>query len=181
MIRAREVLAAGSWDQAKEADMIALPHDGRHIRKVAMRGSGDTVFLLDLAVTGRLRDGDGLRLGDGRIVRVIAASEPVAEITAADSLVLARIAWHLGSRHIPVQVLQDSLRIPRNPAMEESLQSLGAKIAQVDVPFEPEEGTTLAGHAHRQGHHHQDHEHGADSGCGHDHSHHHHDRGPGKT
>jgi len=187
MIRATEVLSAGHWNQAGEADSIELPHDGRHRRRIAMRGAKDTVFLLDLAEATMLHDGDGLRLEDGRIVRVIAASEPIAEITASDPHHLTRIAWHLGNRHVPAQILADRIRIGRDHVLEELMVKLGAKVARIEAPFDPEGGAyaeeTAHAHGHHHGHshdhghdhahHHHDHEHGPNCGCGHDHSHDH--------
>jgi urease accessory protein len=188
MIRATEILAAGHWNREGEADTIELPHDGRHRRRIAMRAAGDTVFLLDLAEAALLHDGDGLKLEDGRIVRVIAASEPIAEITASDPHHLARIAWHLGNRHVPAQILPDRIRIGRDHVLEELMEKLGAKVSRIEAPFDPEGGAYAEETAHAHGHHHHghghhhhghehhDHEHGPDCGCGHDHGHgHHHD------
>ena len=190
MIRARTLVPAGSWDMSTAADRVVLPHDGRHRRRIAMRGEGDVVFLLDLADATRLKDGDGIALEDGRLVAVVAAEEPVAEIVARDPHHLARLAWHLGNRHVAAQLLADRIRIARDPVLEEMARGLGAEVAVVDAPFEPEGGAYEAaeahGHAHADhGHHehghehhgHEHHEHGADCGCGHDHGdhgHHHH-------
>jgi urease accessory protein len=182
MIRATEVLVAGQWNRGSEADTIELPHDGRHRRRIAMRGEKDTVFLLDLAEATMLHDGDGLKLADGRIVRVIAASEPIAEITASDPHHLSRIAWHLGNRHVPAQILADRIRIGRDHVLEELMVKLGAKVARIEAPFDPEGGAYAEETAHAHGHdhhhdhshdhgHHHDHEHGPN--CGHDHSHDH--------
>lgn len=180
MIRATEVLPSGHWDRASETDTIELAHDGRHRRRIAMRGERDTVFMLDLAHAATLHDGDGLKLQDGRVVRVIAAPEPVAEITARDPRDLARIAWHLGSRHVAVQVLADRIRIGRDDAVEELVAGLGGEVARTDAPFDPEGGGEAAHahghhthHHHDHSHHHHDHDHGENCGCGHDHSHDH--------
>jgi urease accessory protein len=177
MIRATEVLPNGHWDRASETDTIELPHDGRHRRRIAMRGEKDTVFLLDLAEAAMLRDGDGLKLQDGRVVRVISAPEPVVEITARDPGDLARIAWHLGSRHVPAQMLAGRIRIGRDDALEELVVRLGAEVSRLDAPFDPEGGAyaeeTAHGHHthhHHDHSHHHDHDHGANCSCGHDHS-----------
>lgn len=189
MIRATEVLLSGQWNRAAEADSIELPHDGRHRRRIAMRGARDTVFLLDLAEAAMLHDGDGLKLQDGRVVRVIAANEPIVEIMTADSHHLARIAWHLGNRHVPAQILSDRIRIGRDHVLEELMVKLGAKVEHVEAPFDPEGGAYAEETAHAHGHHGQDHsralhnhdhDHGEACGCGHDHGHahdHHHDHG----
>lgn len=176
MIRARTVLPAGSWDAATAADRVVLPHDGRYRRRIAMRGEGDVAFLLDLVEATRLKDGDGLSLEDGRIVAVVAAEEPVAEIVAQDAHHLARLAWHLGNRHVPAELLADRIRIARDSVLEEMARGLGATVAVVDAAFEPEGGAYEAAEAH--GHHAHGHEHhhahGEACGCGHDHHDHDH-------
>jgi urease accessory protein len=172
MIRATSVLPAGRWDRAKEADRIELPHDGRHRRRVAMRGARDTVFLLDLSDATLLRDGDGLELEDGRIVRVVAASEPIVEITGEPHL-LARLAWHLGNRHVPAQILSDRIRIGRDHVLEEMVAKLGGRVARIEAPFDPEAGAYAHEEHGRQSHHDHNHDHGHDQGHdqGHDHKH----------
>ncbi|HXL68780.1 MAG TPA: urease accessory protein UreE [Xanthobacteraceae bacterium] len=167
MIRATSVLPAGKWDRAKEADRIELPHDGRHRRRVAMRGAGDTVFLLDLSDATLLRDGDGLELEDGRVVRVVAAAEPIVEITGEPHL-LARLAWHLGNRHVPAQILPDRIRIGRDHVLEEMVTKLGGRVARIEAPFDPEAGAYAHEEHGRQAHHH-DHDHGHDHQHGHRH------------
>src|SRR3954470_11668897 len=105
LLRARSVKPAATWSAREAADdYVELPHDGRYRRRVTMRTEGDLVFLLDLPEATRLMHGDGLVLEDGRIIQVVAAEEPVAEITARDGHQLARIAWHLGNRHLPTEI-----------------------------------------------------------------------------
>jgi urease accessory protein len=171
MIRATRVLTAGNFDDQKVVDTIELPHDGRHRRRVAMRGAKDTVFLLDLAEATQLRDGDGLVLEDGRIVRVMAAAEPIVEISA-DPHLLARLAWHLGNRHVPAQILPDRIRIARDHVLEEMLAKLGAELTRLEAPFDPEGGAYAPETAHAHGpHHHHDHDHDHDHDHQHGHSH----------
>jgi urease accessory protein len=170
MIRATSVLPSGTWDRVKEADRIELPHDGRHRRRVAMRGAADTVFLLDLSEATLLRDGDGLQLEDGRVVRVVAAAEPIVEITGEPHLI-ARLAWHLGNRHVPAQILPDRIRIGRDHVLEEMVAKLGGKVARIEAPFDPEAGAYAHDeHASRAHHDHDhDHGHGHKHGSGHGH------------
>jgi urease accessory protein len=168
MIRATSVLPSGTWDRAKEADKIELPHDGRHRRRVAMRGAADTVFLLDLSEATLLRDGDGLQLEDGRVVRVVAAAEPIVEITGEPHL-LARLAWHLGNRHVPAQILPDRIRIGRDHVLEEMVAKLGGKVARIEAPFDPEAGAYAHDEHASRAHHDHDHGHGHKHGSGHGH------------
>jgi urease accessory protein len=172
MIRATSVLPAGHWDHAKEADRIELPHDGRHRRRIAMRGARDTAFLLDLAEATQLKDGDGLVLEDGYIVRVVAASEPIVEIKG-DPHLLARVAWHLGNRHVPVEISKGSIRIARDHVLEEMVEKLGARIARIEAPFEPEGGAYAHETAHAHEHHHHEHAHEDHHGHAHSHDDHH--------
>lgn len=181
MIRARTLLPAGTWDVATAADRVVLPHDGRHRRRIAMRGEGDVAFLLDLPEATRLKQDDGIALEDGRTVAVVAAEEPVAEIVAQDAHHLARLAWHLGNRHVPAELLADRIRIARDPVLEEMARGLGASVEVVEAAFEPEGGAYEAAEAHGHAAHdhgHDHHAHGEACGCGHDHGEHaHHDHG----
>ena len=163
MNRATKVLPAGTWDRAQETDRVELTHDGRHRRRIAMKGAGGTDFLLDLAEATNLRDGDGLVLDGGKIIRVVAAKEPVLEITG-DAHLLARIAWHIGNRHIPAQILQGRILIGHDHVLEEMIVNLGAKVARTSAPFDPEPGAYAGEAAHAHGHAH-DHSHD------HDHTH----------
>ena len=98
-------------------------------------------FLLDLAEARRLNDGDGLQLDDGTIILVKAAAEDVLDISCATSAETARIAWHIGNRHTPVQVLADGvLRIAYDHVLEHMVIGLGATAARRQAPFSPEPG-----------------------------------------
>jgi urease accessory protein len=164
MKRAREVKAAGDWNQANAVDRVALDADERHRRRVVLTAEGGTTFLLDLPQATALRDGDGVVLDDGGIVRVVGRAEPLVEIAAADSHALARLAWHIGNRHVEVQIVGDRLRIRRDHVIEEMLRGLGARLAPVEAPFDPEHGAYHQ-HAHGRGHGgHHEHEHESDHG-----------------
>ncbi len=108
-------------------------------------------MLLDLPQTTRLRDGDGLVLEDGAIVQVHAEPEPLLEIRAHDAGELVRIAWHLGNRHLPVQLYRDRIRIRADHVIAEMIVGLGGEAEAVEAPFEPETGAYTASH-----HHHDD-------------------------
>ena len=158
MIRAVSVAAAGSWREAP-ADCVVLDFDGRHRRRIALTGVRGLAFLLDLPDAIALRNGDGLMLDDGRLVEVVAAPEPLAEIRAASPQALVRLAWHLGNRHLPTQVVGRGLRIRADHVIEDMLRGLGATVTRIEGPFDPEGGAyASAPHAHSRGHAH-DHEH----------------------
>jgi len=172
MLRADKVLAAGAWT-GEPADSVVLEFDERYRRRFVMTGVGGLAFLLDLPEAAMLRGGDGLRLEDGRVVEVVAAPEPLAEIRAADALALMRVAWHLGNRHLPTELTPKALRIRRDPEIEDMAKGLGARVVPVEAPFNPEGGAYVqAEPAHAAEHaHHGDHA----SARAHDHAHHGHD------
>jgi urease accessory protein len=163
MKRARDIKTAGHWDEASAADTVALDAHERHRRRVVLSSERGTKFLLDLAHATALRDGDGLVLDDGAIIRVIGRPEALVEITAANAHALARLAWHIGNRHVDVQIVGERLRIRRDHVIEDMLRGLGAQLSAVEAPFDPERGAYDHGHGHSHNHHH-DHDHG-----GHDH------------
>jgi len=162
-MRATSVKPAGSWP-GDAADSVVLATDDRHRRRMAMIGTRGMSFVLDLPEAVWLRHGDALVLEDGRLVEVLAAPEPLLEIRCADPLHLARIAWHLGNRHLPSQIFPKYIRIRRDHVIAEMAKQLGAKVIEIEAPFDPEGGAYESGghsHAHDQDHdhHHQGHAH----------------------
>src|SRR5437016_5591682 len=133
MRRASEIRAAGTWNAASAIDRVVLDATERHRRRVALRGERGTAFLLDLPHATALKDGDGLVLEDGAIVRVAGKVEPLIEITAASPHELARLAWHIGNRHTEMQVVGDRLPIRRDHVLEEMLRGLGALLTAVEA------------------------------------------------
>jgi urease accessory protein len=178
MIRATRVLGQHRWTEAA-ADTVVLDFDDRHRRRMAMTGTRGFEFLLDLENAVALRGGDALVLDDGRLIEVVAAVEPLVEIRGADPHHLIRVAWHLGNRHLPTQIMPKGLRIRRDHVIEEMVRGLGARVTEIEAPFDPEGGAYAAsGHgAHDDhGHDHHDHAHHDHAGHGHSHDHgHHHD------
>ena len=130
-----------------------IDFDRRHRRRIVLTTVGGDELLLDLPQAVRLRDGDGLELADGRIVRVVAQPEPLLEIHAHGPAELVRIAWHLGNRHLPVQLLGDRIRIRADHVIAEMVHGLGGHAHAIDAPFDPEGGAYAGGHHH---HHHDD-------------------------
>jgi len=156
-----------------------------------MTGTRGLEFLLDLENAVVLRGGDALVLEDDRLIEVIAAPEPLAEIRGNDPQHLVRIAWHLGNRHLPTQITTRGLRIRRDHVIEAMARGLGARVIEIEAPFDPEGGAYAGGghapegdsggqaahddsshdrashdHAHDHGDHHHHDEH-----CDHGHSH----------
>jgi urease accessory protein len=147
MRRASSILSDGQFEQVRIVDHVVLDAGERHRRRVVLTGERGTVFLLDLPQAVVLRDGDGLVLDDGSVIRVTGKPELLVEVAAASAHDLARIAWHIGNRHIDLQVLGDRLRVRRDHVLEAMLRGLGAQLTPIEAPFDPEPGA-YAGHAH---------------------------------
>ncbi|MFT4097682.1 MAG: urease accessory protein UreE [Rhodoblastus sp.] len=178
-VRAIEVKAAGSWRE-EAVDTVVLDFDDRHRRRIAMKGSRGLDFVLDLPDAVMLRSGDALALEDGRLVEVLSAPEPLLEIVARDQRHLVRVAWHLGNRHLPTQIMGAKLRIRRDHVIADMARGLGADVREIEAPFDPEGGAyaqhvATHGHDHEHAHDHHAHDHEARDHHGHDHSHHAHD------
>jgi urease accessory protein len=140
MRRAYSVRQAGAWDNAAAIDRVVLDASERHRRRLVLTAERGTTLLLDLPHATTLRHGDGLVLDDGAVVGVIGKPEPLHEITAANALELARLAWHLGNRHAEVQVVSERLRIRRDHVLAQMLEGLGAEVTAIEAPFDPESG-----------------------------------------
>ncbi len=151
-MRAFQYLAAGTWDHTQQVDRVLVDFDRRHRRRIVLTTEGGAELLIDLPQAIRLRDGDGLRLEEGGYVRVQARPEPLLEIQAHSEAALVRIAWHLGNRHLPVQLLGDRIRIRSDHVIAAMIAGLGGHAEGIEAPFDPEAGAYAeGGHAH----HHQ--------------------------
>jgi urease accessory protein len=192
MIRATQVVGQHRWAEPP-ADTIVLDFDDRHRRRMAMTGTRGLEFLLDLENAVALRGGDALVLEDNRLIEVVAAPEPLLEIRGADPHHLIRVGWHLGNRHLPTQIMAKALRIRRDHVIEAMVKGLGARVIEIEAPFDPEGGAyadtghaqahshahaETHGHAHAEahshahaGHDHSSHDHHHDEHCEHDHHH----------
>jgi len=161
MRRVARVIPAEDVPSTPGLESVLIDYDSRHRRRIRLTTELGDDILLDLPHAVRLRHGDGLLLEDGALVRVAARPERLAEIHTHDEDALVRIAWHLGNRHLPVQLLDGCIRIRADHVIEEMARLLGGHVAQVMAPFDPEAGAYAGGHAH--GHDNDDdHHHGAD-------------------
>lgn len=177
MIRAVSVKAHGAW-MGNPADIVVLDSEARHCRRVTLQAVRGLEFLLDLARAVSLRGGDALVLEDGRLVEVLAAPEELAEISCKDQRQLVRLAYHFGNRHLPTQILGQKLRIRRDHVIEDLARQGGAKVAEIEAPFDPEPGAYAAeAGAHEHGHDHHAHDHHDHPAHG-DHDHGDHAHGP---
>lgn len=154
-MRTEAVLPAGSWDTTQEVDRVLIDYDSRFRRRIVLTTVLGAEVLIDLPHAVRLRDGDGLPVESG-VVRVCAQAEELMEIHAHEDRELVRIAWHLGNRHLPVQLLDDRIRIRADHVIAEMVRRLGGHVDLIEVPFDPEAGA-YAGGDHQ--HHHADDDH----------------------
>ncbi|HEY4210798.1 MAG TPA: urease accessory protein UreE [Steroidobacteraceae bacterium] len=140
LTRVAEILRNGRWPLETAADSVRLTYDERHRRRLRYIGDRGTVFLLDLPRATVLHAGDGLKLEDGRIVRVDASPESLVEITAPDAHTLVRLAWHVGNRHIPAQLEASRLVIRYDSVIVGMVVGLGAAVRTFSGEFTPEPG-----------------------------------------
>ena len=141
--RVRRILraeAAGRWPAAAARDSVTLAWDDRYRRRLRLTSDGGEALLLDLDRARALHGGDGLALEDGGWVAVVAAPEAVVDVACADARALARFAWHLGNRHVPTQLLEGGLRFRDDAVIVDMLRGIGASVARLDAPFDPEPG-----------------------------------------
>ena len=175
----RRVVRVGKGEGARYLDSVMLGADQRRLQAAHLTGVNGTQIGLMLPEPVTLRMGDAFELDGGDLVEIVVEPEPLTEIRGSDLTHLARLAWHLGDRHVPIQVLANRIRMRRDAALDAMLTALGARLTAIEAPFDPE-GGAYATHAEHD--HHHGHAHGHDH-CGHDHHHddhgHHHHGGHG--
>jgi urease accessory protein len=150
---------AGHWPKEKTAGTLTLDFDARHRRRIRLTADQGEDVLLDLPKAVAMSDGDGLQLDDGRWLEVHAATESIVEVRHTNSHEFARLAWHLGNRHLPTEIRDDVLRIRPDHVIEDMLRGFGADLVRVQVPFQPEGGAYGGNghhHDHADGGHHHD-------------------------
>jgi urease accessory protein len=146
MKRAYEIRPAGCWQASAAIDCVVLDADQRTRRRSVLVSERGMRILLDFARPQNLRSGDALLLDDGSIVSVAGKPEQLVEIVAEEPAQLARFAWHLGNRHTDVQLVNGRLRIRRDHVLEAMLRGLGARLAPIEAPFDPEPGAYALPH-----------------------------------
>ena len=146
-------------------DEVSLDYDARFLRRKVLTTQSGQQILVDLPRTTSIGHDDALQTADGRLIRVVAAPEPLLEIRGHD---LHRIAWHIGNRHTPCQIEAERLLIQQDKVMADLLTRLGADVRDVTEPFTPEGGAY--GHGRTHGHDHSA-THGPDGHHHHDHAH----------
>lgn len=155
LLRASTFKRAGAYSGVP-FDLVVLDHLERHLRRRVLTCVHDDKVLADLAEAVILSTGDVLVLEDGRLLEIVAAEEDLLEVRGRDQEHLARLAWHIGNRHLAAQIEADRILIRRDHVIREMLAGLGAEVADVHEPFEPEGGA----YAHGDGTPHHGHSHG---------------------
>lgn len=143
MLEAHEVADGGAptdrlaltWESRRRSRQKAITERGREVGLFLPRG---TVLL----------PGSLLRASDGTIIEVVAAPEDVSTIATSDAVLLARVAYHLGNRHVRTQVGPGFIRYRHDRAIDELVRKLGGEVMLEEVPFEPERGTKDHAHDH---------------------------------
>lgn len=127
---------------------LELPFDLRQKSRLrtALTSGEEVALMLPRGMV--LRGGDWVVATDGRVIEVIAQPERVMHVRCATPMALVRAAYHLGNRHVPVQVGAEWLRIMQDHVLEEMLRGLGASVVPLTAPFEPEAGAYSAHHRH---------------------------------
>lgn len=176
-VRAKLKVPRGAY-RIEVKGALRLPFELRQKSRLRARlDSGEDVALL-LPRGEILRGGDLLAASDGRVIEVIAAPEKLLHVACGTPAQLARCAYHLGNRHVPVEVGEGYLRLAADHVLEQLLKKLGAEVSAIEAPFEPEPGAYAGGHRHDEmGHGGKIHdhlgEHGHDRAHAHEHDHSH--------
>jgi urease accessory protein len=156
---AQLTISTRAYGEGRAAARLVLPFELRQrSRLLAALDNGEEVGLLMPRGTV-LRGGDRLQSSDGRLVEVIAAPEELSIVRSSDNRQLARAAYHLGNRHIAVQITADSIRYLKDHVLDDMLRGLGLQVASEVLPFEPEAGAYATSHGHGGHSHEHAHEH----------------------
>jgi urease accessory protein len=165
-IKAKLKIARSAY-QLEVKGQLRLPFELRRKGQQETKLASGEAVTLALPRGEVLRGGDLVTASDGRVIEVIAAPEKLLQAAYAGPAQVARMAWQLGSEHVPAQIGDAYLRVAADSAIAEKLRKSGATVTEIEAPFEPE---VEAGAAHEHDHGHAHHDHGHD----HDHKHHKH-------
>lgn len=149
---------AAASEQAN--DVLELPFELRQKARFKATLTSGVEVGLQLARGKILRCGDKLKAEDGKIIEIKAAPESVSTVTCDDALMLAKICYHLGNRHVPLQVMQGQCRYMHDHVLDEMVVLLGGKVICEQASFEPEAGAYAnQSHAHNEDSHASSHDH----------------------
>ncbi|MFK4822313.1 urease accessory protein UreE [Ochrobactrum quorumnocens] len=166
MIKVKSIIRAHEVIDVVPAGHAILERDERHLRRKAIALEDGEKIFVDFAQPVVLDHGDRLVLEDGREIEIRAAREALYEIRGRDALHIAKLAWHIGNRHLAAQIEPDRIFILRDHVIKAMLEGLGAKVKDTNDIFSPLRGAYSGGHSSHDHEHHDHH---------HDHHHHDHD------
>lgn len=155
MLKLDKVMSKAQILLRQSYTLLTLPYERRIIsrQRVALDDGTDAGLFLPRGTV--LHDGDYLKAETGEVVLIKAAKETVSTLYCDDPLLLARAAYHLGNRHVPLQIMQGVLRYQHDHVLDEMLHGLGLHVEVESAPFEPEPGAYGGGHSHDHGHTHE--------------------------
>ena len=133
------------------AERVVLRFDTRCKSRLRAKLESGEICGLFLPRGTVLRGGDKLLGSDGRVVEVVAAPEALMEAVSEDPLLIAKAAYHLGNRHVAIELQPGRLRFIGDHVLGEMLRGLGLPVAEIEAPFEPESGA-YGSHPHPHGH-----------------------------
>lgn len=172
MLRAISITRKPAVKNELVVDTLTLPYGARTVQSSVVQADKGLSFLIDLAKETTLKGEDALKLEGGKLVQIIAADEPLLEVTVETPLRLLKAAWVLGGLNVPVSFEENRLFIPDDEELAETMRGMGCSTKSFMAPFNPEK-LSLGCSCGCGGHHH-DHEHDGHHHHGHDHSHGHH-------
>lgn len=158
MQRVTSYLRAGT-PSSNPIGKVVLPHDLRHLRRKLLHLENGDLVMLDLKEPVLFASGDMLVLEDGELIEIQAADEKLFEIRGQDRMHLIELAWHLGNRHLGVQIEEERMLILRDHVIRPMLEGLGATVKEVTEPFQPARGAYHSHGNHSHGHDHGHHAH----------------------
>lgn len=159
VLKVYERLAEVTEDEKQTKSSLTLPFDLRQKSRLKAQLDDGTDVGLVLSRGELLRGGDYLRAENGLVIKIIAAPESVSTVEHSDSLMLARASYHLGNRHVPLQINKDWLRYTHDHVLDDMLKGLGLEVKCETAPFEPEAGAYGGGHKHGDDEHQHSHSH----------------------
>ena len=145
VLRATSFARAGFVTE-KPWSNISLEAQERHLRRKLLSLPDGSEVLVDFEKPAKLEDGDCLVLEDGRLIQIAALPEDLLEVRARDATYLARLAWHIGNRHLEAQIEVNRILIRPDHVIAKMLEGQGATVTKIREPFSPEHGAYA--HAH---------------------------------
>ncbi len=152
MIKGNKVIENNLANGLEPSDSITLTYDDRFRRRIVMRTDCGDDFLLDLIKTTELRSGDLIKLDNGKLIEVKAASEKLMKATSNNPLLILKAAWHIGNRHLSCEIQTNKLILRFDHVIMQMLENLGLNLEVINQPFNPEGGaygdSRTTGHKH---------------------------------